>query len=219
VSIVEGAIRVVLSGTMPGDEIWASGFWLVGAATQDTDAMIDLAADITDSMAYAGSASAMSRVASNLWSAETSWNLTTCYQYNDGTAHASVMGSFELATPLSGSAGYHLPNQCAVVISLRTNFPSRRARGRMFMPCTGAQLDGGGQLLEAEPGAEALAWASNIENLNTLLPEAVVSVVSTVGSSAQQVTSVVVKSRLDVMRSRANRQVFETVASHPVATS
>lgn len=59
------------------------------------------------------------------------------------------------ATPSGGAGSLKLPTQSAIVVSLRTNTPGGRGRGRLYWPATGVVLGTDGRISSPTPTAIA----------------------------------------------------------------
>lgn len=214
--IPAGANRIVLRGVMPGGEIFETGFWMTGTGVA-SEATANALAEIIAGTLNSSDASGAMRISSvALWKASVSWTEVRVYAYNGGTA-AAWIGSFILTPARTGtSSGAVLSNQTSMCLSLRTGLAGRRNRGRMYLPVNGLALDLDGQWTVAQVGPIAAAWAQAFTDINASDTGKIV-VVSSVGSTAHQVTSVIIDTRPDVIRRRANQQNVNGRISFSVA--
>lgn len=200
-AIPDGATHVVLSGTAPQGEIFATGFWLMGGAI-DSEADANIAAQAIADLAKwddTGAGHPATFVGS-----DTSFDTVNVYQYVTGNPRAAFIGEASLG-PRPGQANQGpLPLQCCYVVSLRSGLPGRSRRGRMYLPCTNQSLTNH-QLDETDVEAIAAWWKGYFDELNALGDTVgVLNVVSRTLSSAVEVSSLIVDSRLDIQRRRAN---------------
>lgn len=207
--------RMVLTGALPGGEIWSTGFWMIDTGVSSNGEASAQAEVITFTLNSSDASGAMRIVAANLWNNQVKWLKTLCYHYVAGGTSADFSGEWVLPTPRVGGLTNGLPNQCAAVLSLRTDLSGRRNRGRMYLPAQGAALQVDGQLQDTVAAAVADGWALAFTDINASDAGKIV-VMSAVGSTATQVSLVRMDSRLDVQRSRANKQSVDSVANATV---
>lgn len=197
----QNLIKAVFTGTRNGGEEWQTGCWIdwVGPVDQ---AGIDTAC-VNISGLWATAWTSIKPYVSN----DTSWNSTRAYLYFAGTTTAAVV-SEHLVAPVPGTSPQHLPYQCGTVASLRTGVPSRRGRGRMYLPTDGFAVSGAGQYSGAGTTDLCHAVASFMTAVNTFVPAQMTAVVfSDTGSATHPITSVIVDSVPDIQRRRANKLV------------
>lgn len=125
--IPAGVLKVVLSGRMPGAEVWACGLWFA-IPSQSESAQV-AAEHIAD-----GTTSAFGSLTA--WLASNNpvqWNLNRVqvYKYTGGGA-ASDVGSASLSLPGTGTLEH--PNQTCLVSTLRSAQAGGSGRGRTFWP-------------------------------------------------------------------------------------
>lgn len=207
-AIPAGVSRIVFSGIMPNGEIWSTGFWVQGA-TPDSAATANALAELAfDEFSANDTSGAMRLVFNNLANAQTIWNEVKAYCYPSGGPSAQFIGSYTIPSPLVGSGDGTLPNQCALVLSLRSGFAGRSKRGRMYLPATGATLLSDGQMDQSVLASITNGWALGFSDWNAASDGKIV-VVSQHLDSAVQVSSVICDSRIDIQRSRANSEVIK----------
>lgn len=196
--------KVVISGTINASEVFAFGFQLLNRAgdqaTQDT-----LAIAFTGPLVTAG---ATKTVMQSLINTTDVYTMLSMYAYDDIGGTARLVSHAPMS--VAGSSSSHLPNQVALVATLRSAVPSRRTRGRMYLPATGAATLTGGFYGGSGPANVAAAVKALMSVSPTLFPPVVVS---TAAASASPITSVSVDNRLDIQRRRANKQLPTVTAS------
>jgi hypothetical protein len=204
--IPAGVYHVVFGGDRIGGEVWESGFLVQGGVPASNDAANALALLWWGQLTSTDGSGALVAVAANLWAASTTVRYVKVYCYPAGGPTAEYIGE-HIDTPLVGSQALQCPNQVALVISLRTNFAGRAHRGRMYLPMDNLSNDGHGQQSSANVNQQATKWALCFHDWNASGDNGIVSVVSRIGAGgALPVTSIVVDSRADIQRRRANKQ-------------
>lgn len=211
-----GTARIVFSGQLYGGEIWATGFYLSVGTLASPAAAAQLAHDVTTLLKDSGSTAAMSNQASKTWSTQTGWAKTSCYFYGTTGTKATIQGEWLLPAGLNGTGSGSGPNQSALVVSLRTATPGRSYRGRMFTPFTAGFGGASGQLAATDTNSIATAWAAAFSAMKSSSLGTPV-VVSERLAVATTITAVVVNSRPDIQRRRANRESSDTTSNKPVA--
>lgn len=132
----KGPARLVItfSGTLPGGDVFATSFaeeYLGGPPVTDDDAVA-----FRDNPPTQNFLTAMATLMGNT-SRITDITLRSYPQPNQvasGVGHAGV--------GVAGTGPGFLPNQCALVLTIRTAVNTARGRGRMYLPCTGARVAG-----------------------------------------------------------------------------
>jgi len=138
--------------------------------------------------------------------ADCSYDSVTVYGYTAATGPADHQGSAVFTETAGTSVGSSLPLQNAVVVSLHTARPGRRGRGRMYLPITAFDLTDH-QLGSPIPQNIADYIQSVFQTINgSASVQGGVCVLSNVDAATHVVTSVVVNSRLDIQRRRANSE-------------
>jgi hypothetical protein len=207
--ITAGHSRTTFSGTLPGGEIFGWSIW-----TSEAPATVAAAQTQADAYAAAFGTSLGPDVLDPVQLLNTggSYKRATVYGYLDGTGHASVIATSPCVHPGSSSA-HTLPNQCAVVVSLRTALAGRTNKGRIYLPVGNMALDSNGQL-PAGDSALIVSWAKRfLDSLNTIASPGKVEIFSTKLGTGTPITTVAVDSRVDIQRRRANRQGVEEQVS------
>jgi hypothetical protein len=189
----------VISGTMPTGEIFQTAFWIGGAAApsisdaseQSFAANTQMQAVFTAMKAIMGSGTVITALDG--------------YGYTGGGG-ATSHGHAPLNIP--GTSATPHPNQCALVVTLRTAVSSRNARGRMYFPATGIQMPAGGgpaatgsQNALVDAVAALATWAGGTNPM---------VVVSQTLTATHPVTSVSADNIVDTQRRRRNKLIGTT---------
>lgn len=209
-------MKIVLGGDMPGGEHWETGFWMAQTGV-DNEATANAQAEIIGGTLNSSDPSgAMRELAADVWSSQVRWVWVKCYLYTGGTTAAAI-GMWTLPTARAGSGNPLQPNQCAIVLTLRTGGAGRRRRGRMYLPCqTPGPLTTGGELQPSTVNNLTASWAAAFTDINASDAGKII-VLSQVAGSFNQVSSVSMDSRQDIQRRRAKSQIIEHVATGVVA--
>jgi hypothetical protein len=147
-------VRVTLSGTMfGGAEVWSTGFFLGEEGSDAPDPTDVTPVDIL---------AAWRTYFENASSHVSSLYLTTQCKVaklddNGQTIPGTVFYAYP-ATELNGaiSAGYTLPPQCSLVVTLLSDRPRGKAsKGRMYLPGIAATISSNGKLLSGTVGTIA----------------------------------------------------------------
>jgi hypothetical protein len=204
--IPAGVMRVVMSGQLPGGELWNTGYWIDHAPVDNADA------------------NAKANTLWGIWTDNTAgkpWNelrqhwfhnavgfeRLTVYGYSDTSGHASHIG-VKTGTLVGSSLG-HSPDQMAVVASLRTEFAGARRRGRMYFPALGHDIGTASQFDGGQTSALCTAIAGAFAASNTAIGFPAV-VISFLTGDLNEITQVKIDQRPDIQRRRANRQARGT---------
>lgn len=211
-------MRVVLSGSLPGGEIWESGFWLYGDLPTDQASANTQASLVYGALTSDDESGAMTQWFANYVSATVTFDKVTVYVYTDGNA-ATYIGTYVPSTPLTGTGSAELPNQCAIVVTLLTGRAGRAYRGRMYLPLNSSsymgsdgQLGNGNMVINAQHWARFFGdWAASDAGQPV--------VVSQVHTAHNAITAVRIDSRVDIQRRRANRQAVTSSTTQALTTS
>lgn len=203
-----GTIKVAMSGALGNGARWSGGFQLMAAAAPTQD-QVNVAAQLcADWAADVDGAPAMAFL-----SPDSGIDTVAAYGYNGGT-DASVSFSETIGQPGTGAADA-LPNQCAVCVSFRTANASRSGRGRIYWPATGVTLTNG-QLTGSQCTNLNNSFRTLLEayaGMGTGLPLTPV-VASITHDISRPITRLVVDSRIDIIRHRAQRENILHSYSH-----
>jgi hypothetical protein len=211
--IPSGYSKNVLSGTLPGGEIFATAFWCNEAPSDDTatQAQADnFAGEFNTAVADTGSPV-------SFLSSQGQYTDLTVYSYLDDTGKAT----YSAVSPITGGSGTGnptMPNQVAIVATLLTGLTGRRRRGRMYFPCLSTTLTNG--QASALPNPFATWLANYFTACNSHLGSAAsIVVLSQVGGDSRHVTAISVDTRLDIQRRRADRETVAGSFTAPVSTA
>lgn len=193
------AVRYTLSGQTVGGEIFATSIWTTGrTVTSQSDANL-LAS--TMATTFNGIMS--------LWDvyidASTKWTGVKAYCYPQGGPAAEFIGEAVL-NKTGQSTAAPLPLQCALVVTLGTGNAGRSYRGRCYLPCSSADLQGDTHqfvLSDVQTIANQFAqFLHDVQFNNAGTPV----VLSKARSAATEILTVSVDTRLDIQRRRAAQQ-------------
>nr|CRY97381.1 hypothetical protein [uncultured prokaryote] len=188
--------HIVLSGNSGTSEVWATGFDLAGdPGNQATlDAMVAaVAALVTTSGTYHAALAGLMGTTSGC-------TAVTGYAYADATSPAELVS--ELPVTCVGTSTTYSPYQTCIVASLRTAVPSRRTRGRMYMPANGVKTNVTG-LVDTTAADNISALVKGLLTANG--PDIKPVVISRAGMYGTEITAVSVDVKPDVQRRRANK--------------
>lgn len=206
-AIPANCYRVVLSGAMPGGEIWSTGFWVFGAVPGN-NSEANVAAELWYSVLNSSDASGSMRIIMAAYArSNVVWQKTTVYCYPSGGPSAAYIGEAN-HNVAGGSSNALLPNQASVVLSLRTGSAGRRNRGRMYLPLNGLALGTDAQIPAAACDAITATWKALFDDWNGSGDNGVISVVSSTATQHRAVSSLIVDSRIDIQRRRAASQAI-----------
>lgn len=199
--IPSGYSRNVISGKLPGGEIWQCSLWA-------NEAPSDLAATQAQATAFAGkiqtdAANAGSPV--SLLASGGTMDLLTTYSYLDSSGKATFVANAPITT--SAPAGTQtLPDQVTLCVTLLTGLAGRRHRGRVFVPYQTGALTAG-QISNTIATNVATWWSTLITHLNSTLGTQHIVVLSQVAGTSNTVNAVQVDTKLDIQRRRADKVV------------
>lgn len=213
--------RTIIKGSLGATEVWSTGTnW----------GIFGLAPDVPDQAAADG-------ILAKLLTYTTSTNIPSTLRaaqgqgvYIDGwrvelrAEDESILSVAEglLGSPLQGTVAATKTPQDCLVLSLRTNTPGARGRGRMYWPAIGATLDAGFKLTSPTPAAFAADFKTWLNAIGTQMNSyyigisstrrVVLSVRSTTDHVNRDVVSLQVGNILDTQRRRRDN-IPETYAS------
>jgi hypothetical protein len=136
------------------------------------------------------------------------------YQYKGG-ANAAAVGEIT-GVGVAGTGSAKQPNQCALVMSLRTALPGRSFRGRMYMPIIGGSMGTNGLLAAGRSDAWCAALANDFGTFNSSGFGKIV-VCSPKQSAMTQVSAVEADSVVDTQRRRRDALADTAPSTHAVA--
>lgn len=212
-------IRIVANGGMPGGERWSCSLafsWGVQEDPPPTQAQLDACA-----------AAGLTRWTTAVQSAGLLLSSGVSLQRVDARS-INTLGATTLlsqAAPSSAVVGAGLPvvpNQVAVVVSLRTAAAGARGRGRFYLPTLQANVDTAGRLASSQRTTIANVTSTMLNGLNSDLASALdrdsvrLSVASGVGTGTlPPVTSMRVGDVFDTQRRRRDK-IVENYESRPI---
>lgn len=197
-----GTVRIVLSGTLAGGEIFSCGFQLRGDGGWSQN-QLDAAVGV-----------AGSSLASNFLTTATLANFPTTtsfrrvqgYLYAGGTS--AVRQSEATFAVKTGTASGVLPNQLALVVTLNTGRPGRSFRGRMYLPGPAAipLSSTDGQMIGTNLDGLCTTLQGCFQGIRDGAGGAPVVVASSKQGAMTTVTAIKIDSKVDTQRSRAQTQ-------------
>jgi hypothetical protein len=203
-------IRFVGVATNVGGELINTGFWVFTNSATTSQAELD-----SQTAAVAGFWNTMTTTLKPYWYPGVVWQSLKSYYY-DGTSNNAVMQSQAALTGNAGQvASAGAPIDTALVCSLRTGFPGRSLRGRMYIPWHGGVTVATGNAATANATAYATAIATMFNSYNSGYPGWCAVVSRTLGSS-RPITQVLCDTRPDVQRRRENKLAIVAVQSATV---
>lgn len=204
-------LRISVQGTMPGGEVWSVNpcFWLNDFSVPVTFAQVQAVAQALAPLA----------IASDLRTLNVAGVLVTGYRVEARTFAGALEQVAESAStaPSFGQGAAKLPYQSSVVLSLRSDTPGAKGRGRLYWPATAVSLLDT-NLRISTPSKENIALAAKtyLSGMETAVKAtfdtAVLAVWSRVDLAARPVTKILVGDLLDVQRRRRDA-LAETYAS------
>lgn len=204
----EPTFYVTVGGRMPGNEEWQIGFHLDqgpdGAPGGDAAAVANSLAPIFQQVFQTGN------IAGALSSGCRAERVSAYYIPANQT-RATQVGQAQIDAVGSGEA--KLPNQCAIVCSFRTEDPSRRGRGRVYLPAVGLTIGTNGQVSSGVANGIAQEMAGLLFQMNSAEYNGLVLG----GTSGNSIDRVLVDSVVDTQRRRRNRMEPATTANVGVA--
>lgn len=213
--------RATFGGRLVAAQRWSIGFSFTDgvedAAVPDAATMAALAqqlyADFISS-AWSTTASPATPLSARIGS---EGNLDQCRLYAYATEGATQAGTVGVSSgaAVAGTTSPIMPPQVAIVASLRTDFPGRSNRGRVYIPNRTAVLSTDGQVTASVCTAVATAVANflSLARTRTVRGGNLVPIVDSSTAPDTEVTRVTVDSILDTQRRRRDKLVAATNAS------
>lgn len=200
-SVPDGAGQVIVSGTGPGSETWAFGWWVndsTDVAGSDLTLNVNWGAFQTELLSHMSSEQVITRYS---------------YRRYEGGVVTRV-DQDDVNHPGTDTSG-QLPLQISCVLTLRTGTLTRRGRGRIYLPTCGfSMMSGGGHVFSGSQVADLVdkfAAFLTTEAGGAAPPV----VVSRTGSSMAPITAVDADVVPDTQR-RRRAQLTSTRHSHSV---
>lgn len=202
-------VRVAIQGTASGGEVWSINPVFdptgeIGSTVNQT--ALDTAALAIANLDPGGTARAYMSTAFTLTGAR----LEVRDDVTNDLIGLSVQGR---TTPLVGSGSPKLPMQAAVVISLRTDTPGARGRGRLYWPALGTTLDSTVRMPAVDMTALLSQMQTYFKGMESALESAFspigfnLAVRSRVASTTPHVTRLQVGNVVDTQRRRRDKLV------------
>lgn len=214
--------RVSLQGTLPGGEIFSTGFWV-----RPSDGGSDVPSTNADAQTMANNIVGQTAFGTLITGLKSLLSTSSAYAtlrvdcYPTGGPRATASATAAIASG-TGTGANALPDQVCWVATLRTGQIGRSLRGRMYLPANGYTITTTtGLFIAHTPTIAALvaAYFTSLPLSNTIpgsgvgAEAVVVSSRLTVATHISQVTN---DHRPDIQRRRADRQNIGTVSSATV---
>jgi len=202
------ALLVNFGGSMGGNEQWRCGVWMAGDGTLATQSQLNqLASDAKTALISWWTSSGMNGIKGN----DTTLDNVVVYSYElpGGPAQLRAEAAINAA---AGSNATTMPNQCALVVSLRSAVPARTSSGRFYLPCKSGALTNA----QLSPTLVPLVSAQTAALLSAFNASSATTDVVVGGSNAAPITNVVVDGIIDTQRRRRNAMVAATKTSTPL---
>jgi hypothetical protein len=195
--------------------------WFSPAGLHTVPADASTAAALLAEIVALGTFSTMTTELRTFMHSSDSFTQVAMYTYPSGGNHSAAAVNSPLALAGSGATRL-LPNQCAVVVSLRSPFAGRQNRGRFYVPMTAGGLTQANtsQLTSAKctslcNAVKGFLSDMNVHGFANLSGDSLRPCVSSRGQSALILT-VVVDSVIDTQRRRRNKVLPAASASATV---
>lgn len=157
-------IRIGILGSTAGGEVWSVN--PVFDPEGEFGSTVDQAALDTAAQAIANLSPGANLL--SVLSPQLSYTGARLEVRDDGDDALIALSIATRATPLVGTGTLRMPPQAAMVISLRTNTPGARGRGRLFWPVPAAAVDTTFRVassLQTAMLSDARAWFKAIEGI------------------------------------------------------
>lgn len=208
---LSGYSRSTFYGHLSGGEIFNWSLWA-------NEAPADQAATQAQANAFAAEAKVAGTGVNNvrpekLLSPDSGLDGVRVYSYAENSTKATYLADASIGSTGNSSATVLLPNQCAVVVTLKTAVAGRRHQGRVYLPINQWALSSQAQLSTANVQGIAGWFAEFLARLNSHIGTQRIGVLSRVGMTPtggaaptfQPITTVTVDSKIDIQRRRANK--------------
>jgi hypothetical protein len=199
-------VKITVSGTIGSSgQTWSTNFWIsVGGGTTPTQALLD---------AYLVNL----KPAIQTWitAIGVRWSNTVIYSglkasYIPAGSLKPTLVSVTTPTGFTGGGAVTLPGFCSLVASLRSSVPTRRGRGRLYIPLNATTVTTDGEAISAAVSSYSSATATMMTSVNAVAVgfssgSGLVSVVSWTAGQAHPVVKVIVDSKIDVQHRRTDK--------------
>lgn len=204
--IPAGVRHVVMFGTLPGGEVWNSGFWINHQITDETSGHAEAEAMFTQ-LKTNSSGHFWYEARQHWFNPGTTFDGVRNYGYTAGGTTADFAVSSSSSGVTGGAVGGSNINQVALCVTLLTGYSGAHRRGRMFLPATGGVADGNGLFTNVMVQALLVGLLADMRACATIGGEPFdLIVVSRSLTGYRSLTSVRADLRPDVQERRANRQ-------------
>ena len=198
--------RVVVRGLSPQGEVWQTSFGMVGATPADQAALQSLCDQIEPYV-------------NTFWTAvkphvynSFSYVGIKVYQYAGASSKASLQAQTDRSPSAGTQSANGAPIDTALVLSLRTPFPGRVARGRMYIPCHDSVNPSTCCFVGTASADYVAAFKTLVDSIATNTPGAV-AVLSRTTSTYNLATRVIGDNKPDVQRRREGKVVPSIISS------
>lgn len=153
-----------------------------------------------------------------LLNTDSAYSKIRAYYYPGGSNVATLISEGDITR--QGVGTNSLPDQCSLVVSLRSAVPSRSGRGRIYLPANGVLLQSH-QVPSSLIGGVGDAFKNYVEAVNGTAAggrDATVAVRSNTQGVMRNVEKAVIDSRIDIQRRRANSQTVVASIQRTITT-
>lgn len=209
--IPSGYSRNVIAGSLPGGESFQMSIWCNEAPSDEaaTQSQADaFASDFSTKLADTGAPKSFLATGG-------AYQTVTTYSYLD-TSGRATFGAEAAITGGAGAATQALPDQCALVITLLTGYSGRRNRGRIYMPLSATTVTAG-QVSSTNVDNIATWWKDLLVAWNGHIGTQKCVVLSQTRGDGKEITEVVVDSKIDTQRRRADKVIPTYSKSLPLS--
>jgi hypothetical protein len=207
-SIPAQVARFTFGGNADNGETWNTSFWAQPlsdiTSQEEFQAQVDDLADV-----LTGGTGFVTQMRP-FWSDATHLTFFDgLYYSNEQTA--SFIGKHAYESPVVGTGTTPLPLQTCAVLSLETAVPTRRGKGRMYLPANAAAMQSGHRFSDTPVQNLVNAAADFFSILDTGTPGWTPGVMSSAGSAFRPLTAVHMDNKPDIQRRRANDMSSGTI--------
>lgn len=211
--IPSGYSRSTFYGYLPGGEIFNFSLWA-------NEAPADQAATQAQANAFATELVVAQTAGQtppwNLMTTDSGFSGVRVYSYATGTGKATYIADQTAAKPGTQLSPAILPNQCALVVTLKSATAGRSNQGRIYLPLTNTTLQTGGQVANTVASGVANWTANFISRLNSHIGTQRIGILSQKYGHFQPITTCTCDTRIDIQRRRANKLIPVSRTTSPV---
>lgn len=199
------SIRLTWGGSLPAGDVWQCGLTVGVLASPDntTQATMQSVANqfqarVATYMTGSGAGTLLS----------TGGSVTRVRAYHvPASSNAADLVAAATFTAYNGiGSGATLPNQCALVVSLRSTNPGRKGRGRFYLPALNPSVVNG-RMNTPTPATVASATKTFLDGVNADLATLSAGYRLIAGTSTLPITTIVVDDIIDTQRRRRNKVI------------